>query len=246
MELVLQRWSTQACLILGRRMSERVPEGSTVGRVMLGRFAEVEYCADDGGDAKVRYVPGVSPLQRDFDSTGPKAELVAGTLELSGDLADGKNAFKRHEPYPPKLLDDQRKGIEAFETMFHDVLETHALDERAQWYLVAGAARQAHLFYGAVLTPEQAEAVPDTALQKMCGESKEGAHPRVVVGARIASVSADERVVVVDPDHLDPKRYDAATRVIRNFASKAKLGFVVVATSRDSERTLYEETFHEG
>lgn len=225
-------------------MSERVPDGANAGRVMLGRFAEVEYCADDGGDAKVRYVPGVAPLERDFDSTGPKVELIAGTLELSGDVDNGQNAFKRYEPYPVKLLREQRAGIEAFEAMFDDTIATLALDDEAHWYLVAGAAAEAHLFYGAMLEPAQADAVPDQALQKMRGEGAKP-HPRIIVGGRIASVSADERFTTVADDALDPDRYDAITRVIRNFASRAKLGFVVVATRNATERTPYAEAFDE-
>lgn len=244
MELVLQRWSTQACLILGRRLAEPVPEGSTVGRVILGRFADVEYCADDGGDTKVRYLPGVSPLVRDFESSGPEAELIAGTLELSADVETGCNAFKRFDPYPRKLLTDQEKGIAAFEEMFDDMIEQLALDSEAGWYLVAGAAFEAHLFYGAMLKPSQAESLPDRALQTMLGEAPgHSPHERVVVGARIATVDAEQRFVRIDASKLDPRRYDAVTRVIRNFAANAKLGFVVVPTSKTTERELYEEAF---
>ena len=225
-------------------MSERVPEGSTAGRVALGRFADVEYCADDGGDARVRYLPGVSPLDRDLESTDSKVELVAGTLELSASIEDGQNAFKRFEPYPRKLLDDQEKGIRAFEEMFEDTLDELAVDDEASWYLIAGAAPAAHLFYGAMLQPGQAESIPDGALQKLRGESPGySAHPRVVVGARIATVDSKDRFARVDGERLDPGRYDAVTRVIRNFAAKAKLGFIVVPTSESTERDLYEELF---
>lgn len=225
-------------------MAEPVPEGSTVGRVMLGRFADVEYCADDGGDAKLRYLPGVAPLQRDFDAKGPSAELVAGTLELSADVRTGENAFRRFVAYPKKLLDEQKKGMAAFEELFEDSLDDLAQDDSAGWYLVAGAAAEAHLFYGAMLKPTQAESLPDRALQKMHGEAPGYTpHKRVVVGARIASVDAEQRFVRVDESKLDPKRYDAVTRVVRNFAAKATLGFIVVPTSTKTDRELYEEAF---
>ncbi len=214
---------------------------------MLGRYADVEYCADDGGEVKLRYVPGVSPLQRDFEATGPHTEMVAGTLEISADIHDGQNAFRRFEPYPLKLLQDQHKGMAAFEEMFPDTLEELAIDEGAAWHLIPGPAAEVHLFYGSLLTHGQADALPERAIQTMRGRAPDGNdHKRVAVGARITAARAEERFTLVDDAKLDPKRYDAVTRVIRNFASKAKLGFVIVPTSATTERELYEEAFHDG
>lgn len=237
MEWLLQRWSSQACLIYGRRLREPIPPGKTAQDVMLMRWVDLEYSADDGGDVPPRYLPGTMPLCPLGEAPTGEVDYVLGTLELSAGLADGRNAFGRAEPYPPDLLVQQERQFAEVARLFADELDELAQDSGPAWHLVAGRAAKAELMFGAIVRPDSAADLPEGVLHLSRGQSPEGSlHPQVAVGALVGAVDARQGHVLVDPQALAPERYTTALRVIRNFWPHAKTGFVVVPTARADER----------
>ncbi|MEM9069397.1 MAG: hypothetical protein AAGE52_12860 [Myxococcota bacterium] len=238
MHALIERWTSQACLIYGRRVREPVPEGRTAGDALLMRWADLEYSADDGGDVRRRYSPGAMPLTQELDAPASTVEFILGTLEISGSLGDGTNAFRRHESYPADLVAKQQTEFDALAELFAEDFDEIALDEGPAWHLVPGPAREAHLFFGAPVTEESTTSLPEGVLQQVRGVDAAGTpHPRVVVGARLAHAATPQ---VVDGEILQ-RSYATVTRVLRTFWPKAKPGFFVVATSAAADPSIYVE-----
>ncbi len=237
MEWLLQRWSSQACLIHGRRLREPIPAGKSAGQLLLMRWVDLEYSADDGGDIPPRYMPGVMPLRPQLDAMEGNLEYVLGTLELSATQDEGKNAFGRFDPYPSELLLRQEREFASLAQLFDEELAALSLDTGPAWHLVAGGAGGAELLFGAMVAPNSVGDLPEGVLHLARGRGPGAAlHPRVAVGALVARVSAPERWALVDPHALRPERYTTQLRVIRTYWPHAKTGFVVVPTARPTDR----------